>query len=71
MYHYDSDDIPIIRNRLTGEINFNKFIQYIFFRQWMQLKTYANSKGVKIIGDIPMYMPLHSADVWANPNLFY
>ncbi len=69
-YRYGSDTIPIIKNKLTEEISFNKFIQYIFFSQWMQLKKYANSKGIKIIGDIPMYMPLHSADVWANPDLF-
>lgn len=70
MYRYGSDTIPIIKNRLAEEISFNKFVQYIFFSQWMQLKKYANSKGIKIIDDIPMYMPLHSADVWANPNLF-
>lgn len=47
-----------------------KFIQYEFFMQWAQIKIYANSKGVKIIGDIPIYVSYDSADVWANKELF-
>ena len=52
------------------EILFWKFLQYEFFAQWMRLKKYANDKGVKIIGDIPIYVALDSADTWANPELF-
>lgn len=47
-----------------------QFIQYEFFMQWAQIKIYANSKGVKIIGDIPIYVSYDSADVWANKELF-
>lgn len=47
-----------------------EFIQYEFFTQWMQIKEYANKKGIKLIGDIPIYVALDSADVWAAPNLF-
>ena len=47
-----------------------EFIQYEFFTQWMQIKEYANKKGIKLIGDIPIYVALDSADVWAEPNLF-
>ena len=46
------------------------FVQYEFAKQWGALKTYANSKGIKIIGDIPLYVACDSSDVWANPQLF-
>jgi 4-alpha-glucanotransferase len=46
------------------------FLQYIFKNQWAKLKAYANSKGVKIIGDIPLYVAYDSSDVWARPELF-
>ncbi len=47
-----------------------RFIQYIAITQWLEIKEYANKKGVKIIGDIPIYVALDSADVWANPDEF-
>ena len=47
-----------------------KFIQYEFFAQWTDIKNYANSKGIKIIGDIPIYVSYDSADVWAHKELF-
>lgn len=52
------------------EMNFWKFLQYMFFEQWYALKAYANEKGVKIIGDIPIYAALDSADTWSSPSLF-
>lgn len=52
------------------EIEFQKFMQYLFFCQWFELKQYANQKGVYIIGDIPIYVALDSADTWANPEMF-
>lgn len=55
---------------LKEEINFWKFCQFQFFQQWKKLKTYANQNGIYIIGDIPIYVALDSADVWANKNLF-
>lgn len=55
---------------LKDEINFWKFIQFTFYSQWERLKNYANKNGVKIIGDIPIYVAPDSADVWANANLF-
>ena len=48
-----------------------KFIQYEFFMQWKEIKDYANSKGIKIIGDIPIYVSLDSSDVWANKEQFW
>lgn len=47
-----------------------KFVQYEFFTQWEEVKKYANSKGIKIIGDIPIYVSLDSSDVWANKEQF-
>ena len=47
------------------------FYQFIFFRQWNALRDYAHEKGIKIIGDIPIFVAYDSADVWANPELFY
>lgn len=52
------------------EVNFWKFTQYIFYKQWNELRLYANAKGIKIIGDMPIYTALDSSDVWANPKLF-
>lgn len=47
-----------------------KFIQYMAITQWLEIKEYANKKGVKIIGDVPIYVALDSSDVWANPEQF-
>lgn len=58
------------KEKLKDEIEFQKFIQYLFFKQWKNLKNYANENGIKIIGDIPIYVAADSADVWANPKQF-
>ncbi|ATD55697.1 4-alpha-glucanotransferase [Clostridium chauvoei] len=58
------------KNELKDEINYWKFIQYIFFNQWSRLKKYANNLGIKIIGDIPIYVAEDSADLWSNPQYF-
>lgn len=52
------------------EIDFYKFQQYYFAKQWTELKAYANKNGVEIIGDIPIYVAFDSSDTWANPELF-
>ncbi len=52
------------------EIEFHQYLQYLFRRQWTKLKAYANENGVKIIGDIPIYVAMDSADAWARPELF-
>ena len=56
--------------RLGREIGFYKFLQYTFMRQWNALRAYANAHGVRIIGDLPIYVSRDSADVWANPRDF-
>ncbi len=52
------------------KIRFWKIMQYLFFSQWKSLRAYANAHGVKIIGDLPIYVSLDSVDVWAHPELF-
>ena len=58
------------RKELAKEIEFWKYLQYKFYTQWMMLKQYANNQGIKIIGDIPIYVAMDSADTWASPWLF-
>ncbi len=58
------------RLRYANEIEFWKFCQWCFTRQWFELKKYANHKGVRIIGDVPIFVAYHSADVWAHQELF-
>jgi len=58
------------KKELSDEVKYQQFLQYIFCEQWQKLKKYANEKGIKIIGDIPIYPAMDSADVWANPEYF-
>ena len=58
------------RNELQDEIEFYQYLQYLFYTQWTELKSYANENGIQIVGDIPIYVAFDSADTWANPELF-
>ena len=58
------------RQNLRDSIRFYSFVQYLFFKQWNALRDYAHKKNVRIIGDVPIYVPMDSVDVWANPELF-
>ena len=58
------------RRELYFDIEFQQYMQFKFYEQWMKLKKYANEKGIQIIGDIPIYVAFDSADAWANPELF-
>lgn len=62
--------IDNLKKTLHDKIEFHKFIQFLFFKQWKELKSYANSKGIKIIGDLPIFVAFDSADVWVNKHLF-
>ncbi len=55
---------------LREETDFWQGVQYLFFRQWQKLKEYVNGRGISLIGDLPIYVALDSADVWAGPELF-
>ncbi len=58
------------REELEDTINFYRFLQFLFYQQWNVVKKYANENGIKIIGDLPIYVAFDSADTWANPLLF-
>ncbi len=58
------------RRELYFEIEFQQYMQFKFFEQWKKLKDYANQNGIRIIGDIPIYVAMDSADTWAHPELF-
>ena len=62
--------IEYYHKELYFDIEFQYYMQFKFYQQWMRLKSYANSKGIKIIGDIPIYVAMDSADAWAHPELF-
>ncbi len=66
----EQDAVERARRHLAEEIAFQTWLQYHFRRQWDALRQYANEKGIRIIGDIPIYVAMDSADVWANPELF-
>jgi 4-alpha-glucanotransferase len=59
------------RKELAEPIALQQYLQFLFFAQWMPLKAYANERGIKIIGDAPIFVAYDSADVWANPKLFF
>ena len=56
--------------KLRDEVEYHEYVQFLFFRQWEKLRHYAKEKGIGILGDIPIYVPLDSADVWAEPRWF-
>lgn len=65
------DAVRHYQRLLAGEISFYRFQQYLFFTQWHALKSYANKKGIEILGDIPIYVAFDSADAWGSPELFW
>jgi 4-alpha-glucanotransferase len=67
----DPEALALWRQDLAEEIESQKYRQWQFFEQWIAVKEYANEKGIRIIGDIPIFVALDSTDVWANPDLFH
>jgi len=61
-------DVTALTRKYAGSVEFWKFTQYEFYRQFARLKKYANSKGIKIIGDMPIYVAYDSVDVWSAPD---
>ena len=57
-------------SEIEDDIHFYVFCQFLFYKQWRSLKEYANSKNIEFIGDVPIYVPMDSADVWSNPENF-
>ncbi|QSG08987.1 4-alpha-glucanotransferase [Halapricum desulfuricans] len=66
----DPDALERYREELAETIEYRQFLQWLFDQQWSALKEYANERGVKLVGDVPIYVDLDSADVWANPEIF-
>lgn len=66
----DARALAEMKNKLTDDIKFYKFLQYTFSMQWEKLRAYANEHGIKIVGDIPIYVALDSADAWSNSDMF-
>lgn len=62
--------VKYYRENLRDEIEYWVFLQFLFFQQWFELKSYANKKGIKIIGDIPIYVAEDSADTWSKSEIF-
>ena len=67
---HDRDALERYRALLREDIELFIYLQYLFFRQWGELKAYVNGLGIKIIGDLPVYVAMDSADVWAAPQMF-
>ncbi|PWG73442.1 4-alpha-glucanotransferase, partial [Enterococcus hirae] len=58
------------RKKFSEEIKLQYWMQYEFNNQWNDLKKYANDRGIRVVGDIPIFVDHNSADVWANPEYF-
>ena len=58
------------KERLADEVDYYKAVQFFFYTQWNALKTYANSHGIQLVGDIPIYVSPDSSDLWTHPELF-
>lgn len=65
------ESLATLRHELAAEVGFHAFVQYVFDRQWRAFKAYCAERGLRLIGDVPIYVSHDSADVWANPSLFY
>lgn len=59
------------KKKQAQRIQFHQFVQWVFYKQWFSVKTYANEKGIQIIGDLPIFVARDSCDAWASPELFY
>jgi 4-alpha-glucanotransferase len=66
----DRAALESLRKKLHAQIEKEKFLQFVFWQQWLALKSYCNRLGIKIIGDVPIYVDFDSVDVWAHPEIF-
>jgi 4-alpha-glucanotransferase len=69
--HRQPESLARWRERVAADVGLHTYIQYLFFRQWLALKRYANARGVRIVGDLPIFVAHDSADAWAHPDLFF
>lgn len=66
----DKKALKEYRKKFSDEIDYQYWLQYEFDKQWSELKAYANKRGIRVVGDIPIFVDHNSADVWANPQYF-
>jgi 4-alpha-glucanotransferase len=66
----DSEALERYRDQLSEDIRFRQFCQWLFDRQWTDLRAYAHERGIDLVGDMPIYVGANSADVWATPEIF-
>ena len=67
----DPESVRHYRKELDEDVRFYEFLQYLFYKQWEKFRGYVNSLGIKLFGDIPIYVAMDSADTWANPEVFW
>lgn len=68
---HDPEALKAFEKEFQEDVKRHAFRQFLFFKQWRAVKKYANDKGIKIIGDIPIFVAYDSADAWSQPDLFY
>ena len=66
----DEHTMWCVGQELRDEIRFYHFVQFLFYKQWNALHAYAKQNGISIIGDVPIYVPMDSVEVWSNPSIF-
>jgi 4-alpha-glucanotransferase len=66
----ERDELAAAKERLREEIRFYEFTQFLFHRQWTEVRRYANQRGIGVVGDLPIFVAYDSADVWAHRDLF-
>ena len=66
----DESALQNLRQMSVEDLNYHVFVQYLFHKQWTEIKKVANSKGISIIGDLPIFIAFDSSDCWARPDLF-
>ncbi|MGN6184161.1 MAG: 4-alpha-glucanotransferase [Thermoanaerobaculia bacterium] len=66
----DANALARVREELADDVRFWQYVQFLFFRQWSAVRDAAHARGIRIMGDIPIYVASDSADVWGNPELF-
>jgi 4-alpha-glucanotransferase len=68
---YEAEAIAAARQQYADEVNAQKFYQWLFAKQWDALKSYAHARGIRVVGDVPIFVAHDSSDVWTNKELFY
>ncbi|MDY0261419.1 4-alpha-glucanotransferase [Syntrophotalea acetylenica] len=66
-----SEALAQARRDLSDSLHYFRYMQFVFFDQWLALRNYANQQGIRILGDLPIFIAFDSVDVWARPDLFH